>query len=515
MKKLRNLLSLVLAVCMLLCMCSVASAEEDSTFTVAIVRWTETWGVDFTQTAFLKEIGEKTGVNIEWQPYYNATWGDQKSLMLASGLEALPDAFFGSISLTDGDIIPNTEYFVELSELIPQYMPNLTAIFEKDPAMKALCTDAEGNIWSLPKKLPMRPITANEMYINKVWLDELGLKMPTTYEELADVLVAFSQSGEGRYGYIASSSLGFDLNNLLLPFGVQASRTGNMMGMDAEGKPYFVPMAENYKEAVKWARDLYERGALDPEHFTQTADMVRAKIQDTEAGPRTGIVFGWTADAELLGNAKDYVVVEAVAGPDGSRYVESDPTYLNYGKNELVITKNCKDVGKLLTWADQFYTDEASLQTYYGSIADGKIAKNEDGTYEVLLPAADSGINLDTSCWTFSFRDHGPKYMSEEFESKVVLPTTEGDGIKLADDAVNAAYARDTFPVVAYTADQLDQMGFLSPDIINYVNQQYAHWVTEGGIDEEWDAYIAQLEKMGVQDLINIHLDAYAKYIGE
>ena len=34
-------------------------------------------------------------------------------------------------------------------------------------------------------------------------------------------------------------------------------------------------------------------------------------------------------------------------------------------------------------------------------------------------------------------------------------------------------------------------------------------------MEEEWDAYLAQLEKMGVQDLINIHLDAYAKYIGQ
>ena len=70
--------------------------------------------------------------------------------------------------------------------------------------------DADGKIWSLPKKLPMRPITANEMYINKVWLEELGLPMPTTYTELADTLVAFSQSGEGRYGFIAASSLQFD-----------------------------------------------------------------------------------------------------------------------------------------------------------------------------------------------------------------------------------------------------------------------------------------------------------------
>ena len=511
----KKLLSLALALCMLLGVGATALAEDVPTFTVACNRWTEVWGTDFTQTAFLKEIGEKTGVNIEWQPYWNGSWGEQKSLMLASGLSAMPDAFFGSITLTDADIVPNLDYFVELTDLIPQYMPNLTAIFEKDPSMKAMCMDADGKIWSLPKKLPMRPITANEMYINKVWLEELNLPMPTTYTELADTLVAFSKSGEGRYGFIAASSLSFDLNNLLLPFGVQASRAGNFMGINAEGKPYFVPMAENYKEAVKWAHELYVNGALDPEYFTQTSDMVRAKVQDTEAGPRTGIVFAWTADSELLGNAKDYVVVEAVAGPDGNRYVESDPTFLNYGKNEFVITKNCSDPGKLLTWADQFYTDEASLQTYYGSIGDGKIAKNEDGTYEVLLPAADSGINLDTSCWTFSFRDHGPKYMNEEFESKVILPTTEGDGIKLADDAVNAKYARDTFPVVAYTAQELDDMAFLSPDITSYCNQQYAHWVTEGGVEEEWDAYIAKLNQMNVNDLIQIHLDAYARYMGE
>ena len=34
-------------------------------------------------------------------------------------------------------------------------------------------------------------------------------------------------------------------------------------------------------------------------------------------------------------------------------------------------------------------------------------------------------------------------------------------------------------------------------------------------MDEEWDAYIDQLNKMGVQDLIQLHLDAYARYIGE
>lgn len=286
------------------------------------------------------------------------------------------------------------------------------------------------------------------------------------------------------------------------------------MGLNKDGEAYFVPAAENYKEAVKWAHELYVSGALDPERFTQTADMVSAKIQE-DGNPRTGIVFGWTADAELLGNAKDYVVVEAVTGPDGEHYVESDPTYLNYGRNEFVVTKNCKDVGKLLTWADQFYTDVASLQTYYGSIDDGKIQANADGTYEVLLPAADSGINLDTSCWTFSFRDHGPKYMHEGFQSKIILPTTEGDGIKLADDAVNAAYVRDTFPVVFYTTEQLEEKAFLATDIISYISSQYAHWVKDGGVEEEWDAYLKKLDEMGLQSYVQIEKDAFAAYQGK
>ena len=512
----RKLLCLTLAAVMLISMTALACAEGDKTFTVGVNRWTQTWGTDFTETAFLKEIGEATGVTIDWQPYYNDNWGDQKSLMLASGLSALPDAFFGSITLDDGDILANQEYFVELSEYItPEIMPNLTAIFESDPSMKALCTDSEGNIWSLPKKLPLRPQSANQMFINKTWLDELGLEIPNTYEELADVLVAFSGLGDGKYGFISSSSLQGDLNSLLLPFGTLVSRAGNFMGINADGEPYFVPASENYKEAAKWAHELYVAGALDPERFTQTSDMVRAKIADAEVGPRTGIVFAWTADAEVQLNKDHYVVCPAVVGPDGNRYVESDPTFLNYGHNELVITKNCSDPAALLTWADQFYTDLASLQTYYGSIADGKIADNGDGTYEVLVPDPSTGIDLDASCWTFSFRDHGPKYMNEAFESNIILPSDVGDGVKLAIDAADADAIHPNFPVCSYTAAELDDIAFLASDINSYASQTYADWVVNGGVDEGWDAYIAQLNAMGLEDLVAIHVGAYERYIAQ
>ena len=490
------------------------TADGVEEFTIATVRWTDAWPNEFMNEGIMKELEEKHNIKINWQVYYNSDWTEQKSLLLASG--DLPDAFFGSICLTETDVAQNKDYFVELTEGIEKNMPNLTAIFEKEPELKAAAQNRDGEIYSLVKKLPLRPKVANAMYINKEWLDNLGLSMPTTYEELADVLKAFKEQdadGDGdpnnEIPYTNAGSLSGDLSNLLAPFGTIVSRTGNFMQIDASGNPAFVPITDHYKEAVKWAHELYASGCLDQEYFTQDSSMASAKRM-AEGGSQTGLVFAWTADAEMGENADQFELCEAVAGPDGNRYVESDPTFLDIANRELIITTQCKNPDKLLQWADDFYTDLVSLQTYYGSIPD-QIADKGDGTYEVLLPA--DGTTLDTSAWSYSMRDFGPKYMTEEFQKNVILPDSQGDGVKLAQDETNAKYASDiAFPVVSYTSEQLTTLASLTTDINDYASAQYAHWVVDGGIEEEWDAYLAQLDQMGLQDVLAIHNDAYAAY---
>lgn len=176
------------------------------------------------------------------------------------------------------------------------------------------------------------------MYINVDFLKALNMEMPDTYEDLAKFMIACATEdpdGNGEadtYGQVLNASLKSDLNNLLLPFGVQASRVGNYMGMDASGNPYFVPTADNYKEAVKWAHELFAAGALDPERFTMDSSMKHAKVK-ADGGSKAGVVFQWSVDAEAGGNAAQFQVCQAVKGPDGNRYVESDPTYLNPARN--------------------------------------------------------------------------------------------------------------------------------------------------------------------------------------
>ena len=485
----------------------------DTTFRLAINRWSEAWGTDFTEVSVLKEAAEATGVAIQWDVYYNADWSEQKSLLLAGG--SLPDGFFGSNALTDSDVATNKASFVDLTDLInEENMPNLTRIFGEDSQMKALCTDADGKIYTLPKKLPKRPITANQMFINQDFLKALNMEMPETYEDLANFMIACGTKdpdGNGEadtYGQTSVASALNDMNNLLLPFGVQTSRAGNYMGLDESGKPYFIPTSEKFKEATKWANYLFTNGGLDQERFTQDSSLSESKIQ-AEGGSKVGVIWQWSQDAETGPNAAQFKVCQAVKGPDGQRYVETDPTYLNYGRNELIITTSCSDPAKLLQWADYFYDDLVSIQTFWGSIGDGKIVE-KDGKYEVLVP--DDGSSLDASSWIFSFRDHGPSYMADSFGDNVILPEGQGDGAKLADNEVDINNVHDVFPVCSYSDADLSTLTLLTTDIYNYVSTTYADWVTNGGIDEGWDAYVQQLEAMGLPQVVEIQTKAYENF---
>ena len=69
------------------------------------------------------------------------------------------------------------------------------------------------------------------------------------------------------------------------------------------------------------------------------------------------------------------------------------------------------------------------------------------------------------------------------------------------------------FPMVKYTDEELTQLTSLGTDIYKYVEAQFAHWVVDGGIDEEWDAYLKQLDNMGLQDLLTIQNQAYDAYL--
>jgi putative aldouronate transport system substrate-binding protein len=487
---------------------SSSTPKEDGTYKIATVRWAD-WGEDYLK-GFVEETEKEAGISIEWDTYLNSEWGDKKSVLMVGG--DLPDAFWGSITLNDGDIAQNSSVFIPLEDLIEENMPNLMAAFEAEPVLRALVTSPDGHIYSLPKKLPLRPLAGNQLFINQTWLDNLGLAMPDTYEDFYNVLKAFKEQDANGNGD-PNDEIPYGAGNVhavmsyLLPFGLTKGNDKQGYMALKDGEPVYLPTLEAYKEGIEWMHKGYAEGLIDQEIFTQDNSMSDAKRKN-EGLSLVGVSGGWTQDATFGPNQGEYVPLPALEGPDGERYVISDTEI--YSRNEFMITTQAKDPAKLLKWVDKFYTEDASIQTFYGSFGIG-VEKEEGGTYKVL--DAPEGESADTFAWVNSFRDFGPKYIGEGFNEKVSMPTESGDGLKLELDKQINEYVRDQqFPSVSYTVEETQRLNALGVDIGTYVDSMQSKWVVEGGVNEEWEEYLSQLKQMGFDEYMEIQNKAFERY---
>lgn len=154
------------------------------------------------ETQLYLELEEQTGIDISWETYPQSAWPEKKSLLIASN--DLPDAFFGNGVLTsdevvkygsEGILIPLEDYITE------ENTPNLWKIFQEYPEYKSAITAPDGHIYSLMSFEDGYMVTTNNpIYINKAWLEAVGMDAPTTTEEFREVLRAFKEQDPNGNG---------------------------------------------------------------------------------------------------------------------------------------------------------------------------------------------------------------------------------------------------------------------------------------------------------------------------
>ena len=469
-------------------------------------------GDSFVSNEFLVELEETTNVHIEWEVHSLNDWDEQKGILLSSG--ELPDIIFGSNTFNDADIMNNLAYFLPLDDLIDQYMPNYKQAIADVPTMAQVATFSDGHIYSFSRKLPLRPVSCNQPIINMQWLENLGLNVPTTIDELHDVLLAFKEqdangNGDPNDEIPISGAKGLSMD-LLNPFGI-TDLNGYHMLVGSDGSLTYYPTSEAYKEGIKWLHQLYVEGIIDPEAFTQDDSMLSSKRQAPDVS-RVGFEYAWTADSNFGQWSSEYSIIAPITGPDGKAYTSGDPDGVSsILPREAMITTFCEYPEVAAQWIDRFYTGEASIQNFWGGIGT-VITKHDDGTYTLNDP--EEGTSADSWYWDSSLRDFGPKYASDEFEELIKLSPDSGDGKKVYDSKIAEDTVTIPYPNPMFTEEENADRPTLVTDIDKYIETTRAAWITEGGIDEGWDAYIEQLNAMGLERLIEIYTDAYERYIG-
>ena len=139
---------------------------------------------------------ELTNINLDIMAIPDDGYNERKNLTFASG--QLPDFFFGGRLTPSDEVTYGAQGFlIPLEDLIAQYAPNLQQILDENPDIRRSITAPDGHIYALPK------VTAGfgvypKLWINQPWLDAVGMAMPTSTEELHDVLSRVSRQRPQR-----------------------------------------------------------------------------------------------------------------------------------------------------------------------------------------------------------------------------------------------------------------------------------------------------------------------------
>ena len=160
-----------------------AAGGERAKLTAMIVKWSPLTK-DVNEMQWLKNVAEAANVEVEWQQE-SSDWNDKKNAVFSSG--NIPDVLFSAAG--DAEFTQYPGLFEDMGPLIDQYAPNVKEMFETYPEIEYACKDMEGKTYTLPRIDGTYEACKNyaSMFINKTWLDNLGLEIPTTWDELEQV----------------------------------------------------------------------------------------------------------------------------------------------------------------------------------------------------------------------------------------------------------------------------------------------------------------------------------------
>lgn len=506
----KKVLALVLAMMLVLsCVGSIAVAEDVPTLKVLVRHDPRSPHIgDFEN---YKRVEEKAGVKIEWEYVTSDAWNEQKSLVLASG--DLPDIFFGTQTIHPADILANIEYFLPLDELVAEYGDQIQEMWEVYPSTKIACTMPDGKVYGIGRYMPNRPATLTGLYINQVWLDNLGLENPTTVEELEKVLIAFRDEDADLDGDKDDEIPYLGMMPSDIKRGIQAFRgffqadncVENEFGV-IDGKVIFTPATEEYRDWIEWCHWLYVEGLCNDDIATLDRSTWTAILSDSN-GANAGVMGDWTHNATGPWMS-EYAILDIAEGPNGKAYAAANKANMACGVAQWCaasITVNCENPEAAMRWINCFYDDYEALNAHIGP--EGLVWKwDENGKVQYLEDTyAETGYHIYDN-WYYSLGDQNIGWVAPEYEKNITPSPTEADKFAVDQAYLDNIRGEDYLvPPLVFDRDSNDRQLEIKTDIDKLQKETMANWLINGITDEQWDNYLKELDKMGLQEYIEIY----------
>ncbi len=498
--------------------------------------------IDWSTNEFILWMEEQTGVHIEFDTVPADGRREKLNLILATG--DYPDVFLGfGGDFTNAAILQygsKEGMLLPLNDYIDQYAPNTLKVFEQYPGSRGKITQLDGNIYILPNVNECYHCTmAAKMWINQVWLDNLGLEMPTTLDEFYDVLVAFRDNDPNQNGKqdeipFAGSYLSgwYDTGDRFIlncftyyDLALETSITGASvpaLGLYVEDDKIVVPFDKaELKDGLKFMRKLVEEGLYYDGSFTQNDTQLTQLAENADANLLGAAGGGYNLFTQLGGERyREYRALLPLVGPDGYQNTVVWP-HDSVGGNSFVVSASCKYPEIAVMWGDYLLSLETSLRSYYGVegvdwewAQEGDIGiSGEPALYRQLTPWQDTepqNQNLVQNC--ISFRDAAFRFgMVAEGDVDIY----SGDGLEVLLYQVTKEYEpygrpEMSIPPIKFTTEEADALAVIRTEVATAIKEGMINFMTGArDVDTEYDAWVKELEAKGLRTIIEAFQKAY------
>ncbi len=457
-----------------------------------------------------EEIKKRTNVNLDMTIVPMSDYGQKRSLLISSGDAPyiIPKTYPGEEVpfVSSGTILPISDYV--------DFMPNYKEKVEKweiEPFLEGLRQD-DGKYYVLPG-LHEDVWPDYSLAIRTDILDELGLEMPTTWDELETVLEKMKEAYpdvtpfSDRWEF--KSTLGFAATS----FGTTAGwGLGSALNYDKDKDEFvFGPATEGYKEMVSYFRELVEKGLLDKESMTQDDDQAQKKFVNGESfvlGTNSQTIVDYRKDMnDILG--EDNFAIKKIVVPGGPAGQVMGGSKL---ENGIMLSSKVKDdpnfeaILQFVDWL--WYSDEGQEFAKWGvegvtytKDENGKRTLTDDVNYVGLNPDGTKALNADFGFSGGNFAYGGTTellhsmFSEEEIEFQDAMAETKE--VVLPD------------PPIRYDEMELEQSTLLSTPLKDFVDTATYEFILGDRDIAKWDDYVNELKNMGMQDYVDLANEVY------
>lgn len=476
---------------------------------------------DLNEAVNVQYMEEHTNVHIDFITATSDTYTEQFNLQCAAG--SLPDIVYGVAThySTGADGAIEDDVIIDLMPYLEEYAPNYNAALNEVPeTMNQLLTDG-GHISSFYSIYDEDPRADSGLVIRQDWLDDLGLDVPVTYDDVEAVLLAFKDAYGLDEPILMSTGGFFSGGSFIGGYGVLGQNFSTPFDRyipfyQVEGEVKFGPLEEGYEEYVTMLNDWYAQGLFNDDFLLDSnGNFMDANYIAKVTTGAVGMASANTNSIQSLidaGEGESYML-SAISEPvknEGDVYHFSNNSS-RVAKELLCISTNCENIELAMNWLDIGYSDEGAILVNYGVEgysyeldADGNpvftdlILNNEDYAFSValanLVPRFTAGYSI--------VRANDAAYTDLVFAS-----------IEIWGSNMDGAYVYPTGATMSI--EETEEFNSVYSDISTYLDENVAKFITGELPLSEFDNFRAELEAMDISTCIELEQTALDRYLGK